>query len=46
LQGLERVEKVSGNLAELVDTEPWDGSDGEVVEEEEFSLEDIMKEEL
>ena len=26
----------------VVPTEPWDGNDGQVVEEDEFSLEDLM----
>ncbi|XP_020594216.1 protein disulfide isomerase-like 2-3 [Phalaenopsis equestris] len=26
----------------IVQTEPWDGKDGEVIEEDEFSLEDLM----
>lgn len=26
----------------IVRTEPWDGKDGEVIEEDEFSLEDLM----
>lgn len=27
---------------EIVKTEPWDGKDGEVIEEDEFSLEELM----
>ncbi|WCJ37479.1 Protein disulfide-isomerase like 2-2 [Euphorbia peplus] len=38
-----------GNLAlegtpEIVKTEPWDGQDGEIIEEDEFSLEELMGE--
>ncbi|XP_065876067.1 protein disulfide isomerase-like 2-3 [Euphorbia lathyris] len=38
-----------GNLAldgtlEIVKTEPWDGKDGEIIEEDEFSLEELMGE--
>ncbi|KAG6387014.1 hypothetical protein SASPL_152196 [Salvia splendens] len=29
---------------ELVKTEPWDGKDGEIIEEDEFSLEELMGE--
>ncbi|CAI0460309.1 unnamed protein product [Linum tenue] len=29
---------------EIVNTEPWDGKDGEIVEEDEFSLEELMGE--
>ena len=28
----------------IVKTEPWDGKDGEVIEEDEFSLEELMGE--
>lgn len=27
---------------EIVKTEPWDGKDGEIIEEDEFSLEELM----
>ncbi|OAY35052.1 protein disulfide isomerase-like 2-3 [Manihot esculenta] len=38
-----------GNLAlggtpEIVKTEPWDGKDGEIIEDDEFSLEELMGE--
>ena len=29
----------------IVKTEPWDGKDGEIIEEDEFSLEELMGEE-
>ena len=29
----------------IVSTEPWDGKDGEIIEEDEFTLEDLMGEE-
>jgi protein disulfide-isomerase A6 len=28
----------------IVKTEPWDGKDGEIIEEDEFSLEELMGE--
>lgn len=28
----------------IVNTEPWDGKDGEIIEEDEFSLEELMGE--
>ncbi|KAF3443378.1 hypothetical protein FNV43_RR13060 [Rhamnella rubrinervis] len=31
-------------VPEIVKTEPWDGKDGEVIEEDEFSLEELMGE--
>uniref|UniRef100_A0A2P2KR32 protein disulfide-isomerase n=1 Tax=Rhizophora mucronata TaxID=61149 RepID=A0A2P2KR32_RHIMU len=31
---------------EIVTTEPWDGKDGQIVEEDEFSLEELMGEEV
>lgn len=39
-----------GNLAlattpEIAKTEPWDGKDGQILEEDEFSLEELMGEE-
>ena len=46
VQGFERVLPISGPLADVVSTVPWDGSEGAPVEEDEFSLEDLMKEEL
>ena len=46
MQGFERVLPISGPLADVVSTVPWDGSEGAPVEEDEFSLEDLMKEEL
>ncbi|KAK1291992.1 Protein disulfide isomerase-like 2-3 [Acorus calamus] len=30
------------NKPEIVQTEPWDGKDGEILEEDEFSLEELM----
>lgn len=30
---------------EIVKTEPWDGNDGQILEEDEFSLEELMVEE-
>lgn len=30
---------------EIVKTEPWDGKDGQIIEEDEFSLEELMGEE-
>ena len=39
--GRERVADVEGSLAQLENRAPWDGSDGQVIEEEEFSLEDL-----
>ncbi|EEF33437.1 protein disulfide isomerase, putative [Ricinus communis] len=40
-----------GNMAldgrpEIVKTEPWDGKDGEIIEEDEFSLEELMGEDV
>lgn len=29
---------------QIVKTEPWDGKDGEIIEEDEFSLEELMGE--
>ena len=29
----------------IVKTEPWDGKDGQIIEEDEFSLEELMGEE-
>ena len=46
LQGYERVADVEGALAAVETRDPWDGGDGQAVEEEEFSLDDIMNEEL
>ncbi|KAG5545664.1 hypothetical protein RHGRI_017969 [Rhododendron griersonianum] len=34
-----------GSTPVIVQTEPWDGKDGEIVEEDEFSLEELMGEE-
>lgn len=34
-----------GNAPSIVKTEPWDGKDAEVVEEDEFSLEELMGDE-
>ncbi|XP_052178067.1 protein disulfide isomerase-like 2-3 [Diospyros lotus] len=34
-----------GSTPVVVKTEPWDGKDGEVIEEDEFSLEELMGEE-
>ncbi|KAJ6830260.1 protein disulfide isomerase 8 precursor [Iris pallida] len=34
-----------GNAPLIVPTEPWDGKDGDIVEEDEFSLEDLMGDE-
>lgn len=31
-----------GSALDVVKTEPWDGKDGEIVEEDEFSLEELM----
>ena len=45
-QGFERVSSVDGSIPELETTDPWDGGEGVEVQEEEFSLEDLMKEEL
>ena len=41
-QGFARVGAVVGDLAVVHGTEPWDGRDGAAVEEDEFSLDDIM----
>lgn len=46
MQGFERVSSIEGALAELGTTSPWDGGEGQALEEDEFSLEDLMKEEL
>lgn len=46
MQGFEQVAPVNGDVAAVVAADPWDGSDGVVVDEEEFSLDDIMGEEL
>lgn len=34
-----------GSTPVVVKSEPWDGKDGEVIEEDEFSLEELMGEE-
>lgn len=34
-----------GSTLAIASTEPWDGKDAEVIEEDEFSLEDLMAEE-
>lgn len=34
-----------GDTPAIVKTEPWDGKDGEVIEEDEFSLDELMGEE-
>ena len=31
---------------EIGKTEPWDGKDGEIIEEDEFSLEELMGEDV
>ncbi len=41
-QGFERVSPVEGELASVEARAPWDGKDGEGIEEEEFSLDDLM----
>lgn len=33
-----------GGTPTIVKTEPWDGKDGEIIEEDEFSLEELMGE--
>lgn len=33
------------NTPTITQTEPWDGKDGEVIEEDEFSLEELMGDE-
>ena len=46
-KGLERVQTLQGGKLGAVETiQPWDGLDGKVEEVEEFSLDDIMNEEL
>jgi len=46
-KGLERVQTLQGGKLGVVETiQPWDGQDGKVEEVEEFSLDDIMNEEL
>jgi hypothetical protein len=35
-----------GDLATIATVEPWDGKDGKIEEVEEFSLDDIMGDEL
>jgi hypothetical protein len=37
---------IRGELAQLKSIDPWDGKEAKVVEEEEFSLKDIMGDEL
>ena len=41
-QGFARVGAVVGELGGVQATKPWDGLDGDAVEEDEFSLDDIM----
>ena len=41
-QGFARVGAVGGELGGVQATKPWDGLDGDAVEEDEFSLDDIM----
>lgn len=36
---------LEGSLV-TVENEPWDGKDGEVIEEDEFSLEELMGEDV
>lgn len=45
LQGQERVAAIGESIPEVSTTPPWDGGDGQVLEEEEFSLEDLMGDE-
>jgi hypothetical protein len=46
-KGLERVQTLQGGKLGAVETiQPWDGQDGKIEEAEEFSLDDIMNEEL
>lgn len=40
------VDVVQGTIGSVITKDPWDGSDQEMIEEEEFSLDDIMNEEL
>ncbi|KAK9811676.1 hypothetical protein WJX72_008165 [[Myrmecia] bisecta] len=42
----ERVVPITDELASVQSTEPWDGKDAAVELEDEFSLEDLMKEDL
>lgn len=47
MQGYERVSAVEGGaLPQIVSSSPWDGREGQAIEEDEFSLEDLMNEEL
>ena len=41
-QGRERVFTIGQKLPDIASTSPWNGGDGQAVEEEEFSLEDLM----
>lgn len=34
-----------GSAPQIVNTEPWDGKDGQIIEEDEFSLDELMGEE-
>jgi hypothetical protein len=42
LQGFERVQSISGSLPDIATTAAWDGGEGKVTEEDEFSLDDLM----
>lgn len=44
-QEFARVQPLQGNLPTVVSTSPWDGGEG-VLQEEEFSLDDVMEDEL
>ena len=36
---------MEGDIPEIIAIVPWDGGDGQALEEEEFSLNDLMSEE-
>ena len=46
-RGFEKATRLQGRLAQVRSISPWDGSDAAVVEEEEeFSLDDIMGDDM
>jgi hypothetical protein len=42
MQGFERVQSMSCSIPDIVSTAAWDGEEGRIIEDDEFSLEDLM----
>ena len=38
------MQSISGSIPEIASTAAWDGEEGKAVEEDEFSLDDLMSE--